>query len=295
MSVSDALHERFFKPGFPRASSYDPRWIMDNCMGPHVLWLAEWLSQQFQFKPGMQVLDLGCGRATSSIFLAKEFGVTVWAADLWIEPTENRVRIDQAKLSGQVFPIFTEAHALPFAEESFDAIVSLDAYHYFGTDDLYLGYVSKFIKPGGHLAIVVPGVTDELSDLLPPAHLDPYWDWQFCSLHSPIWWCRHWEKTRLMTVEIADTLPNGWKLWLEWNELCAELGRKELREIAAKEAEMLRVDNGRTFCFARVVAQRPADSTSPGSPHKHLARYLKPAMLRGAGPDAEFDPRVTPA
>jgi hypothetical protein len=45
MNISDALHERFFKAGFPRASSYDPQWIMDNCMGPHVLWLAEWLSQ----------------------------------------------------------------------------------------------------------------------------------------------------------------------------------------------------------------------------------------------------------
>ena len=58
-------------------------------MGPHVLWLAESLSEVFEFKPGMRVLDLGCGRAVSSIFLAQEFGVTVWAADYWIKPSEN--------------------------------------------------------------------------------------------------------------------------------------------------------------------------------------------------------------
>jgi hypothetical protein len=127
-------------------------------------------------------------------------------------------------------------------------------------NDLYLGYISSFIKPGGHLAIVVPSLADELSGPLPPAHLDPYWDWDCCSFHSPAWWRRHWEKTRLMTVEVADALPDGWKLWLEWNELCAEHGRQEFRELASKEAEMLRIDDGRTLCFARVIAQRPASS-----------------------------------
>jgi cyclopropane fatty-acyl-phospholipid synthase-like methyltransferase len=257
MNDPAALRERIFKPAFPRSSSYDAQWLIDNWMGPHVLWLAEWLSERFDFERGMQVLDLGCGRATSSIFLAREFGVTVWAADLWVKPTENAVRIDRAGLSGQVLPIFAEAHALPCAEGSFDAIVSLDAYHYFGTDDLYLGYISKFLKPGGRLAIVVPGIIHEFTDHLPPEHLSAYWDWEFCSFHSAAWWRSHWEKTGLLNVEVADTLPDGWKLWLEWNELCADFGREQLREIATKEAEMLRVDDGRSFCFTRLIAQKP--------------------------------------
>ncbi len=108
-------------------------------------------------KPGMRILDLGCGKAVSSIFFAREFGVHVTAADLWIKPHENQRRIDAAGLADRVTPILAEAHALPFAERAFDAIVSLDAYQYFGTDDLYLGYIAKFLKPGGHLGIVVPG------------------------------------------------------------------------------------------------------------------------------------------
>ncbi len=39
--------------------------------------------------PGLRVLDLGCGRASSSIFLCREFGVQVWAADLWFSASEN--------------------------------------------------------------------------------------------------------------------------------------------------------------------------------------------------------------
>jgi cyclopropane fatty-acyl-phospholipid synthase-like methyltransferase len=205
----------------------------------------------------MRILDLGCGRAISSIFFAKEFGVSVCAADLWIKPTENAERIEQAGMSAQVFPILAEAHDLPFAHEGFDAIVSLDAYHYFGTDDLYLGYISRFLKRGGEIGIVVPGVREELSEF-PPPNLAPYWAWDFCSFHSPGWWRRHWQKTGLVEVEVADALQDGWKLWLEWNEVCAEYGVERLRHLARKEAEMLRVDNGRTFGFTRVIARKPS-------------------------------------
>lgn len=85
--MTDAeLTARLARPRFPRASKYDGRWIVDNWMGPHVLWLAEYLVEALPLRPGMRVLDLGCGRAVSSIFLAKEFGARVTAADLWIDP-----------------------------------------------------------------------------------------------------------------------------------------------------------------------------------------------------------------
>ncbi len=51
-------------------------------------------------EPGMRVLDMGRGKAISSIVLAKEFGVEVWAADLCVKPTENWERIRGAGLDG---------------------------------------------------------------------------------------------------------------------------------------------------------------------------------------------------
>ena len=70
--------------------------------------------------------------------------------------------------------------------------MSLDAYHYFGTDDLYIGYLSRFLCDGGQLGFVVPGLTSELESGV-PEHLQPYWDWQFWSFHSPAWWRSHLE------------------------------------------------------------------------------------------------------
>lgn len=237
---------------FPRSANYDPQWVIDTMMGPNVLWLTESLSQILTLKPGMRVLDLGCGRAASSVFLAKEFDLQVWATDLWIDASDNWDRIRQAGLEKQIFPIHAEAHTLPFAKDFFDAIVSMDAYHYFGTDNLYLGYITQFLKPKGQIGIVVPGLTAEFEEV-PPEHLLPYWVWDFCSFHSPSWWKRNWLQTGKVEVEVADMIPDGWKHWLKWQEVHhAHTGS----DGGAQEAEMLRTDAGRNLGFTRMVARR---------------------------------------
>lgn len=122
MNISkERMAELLKNERFPRSAKYDPQWTLEGWMGPNVLWLAEWLCEEMNLKPGMRVLDLGCGKARSSVFLAREFGVQVWAADLWIKPTENLEHIRAGGMEDLVFPVYAEAHALPYAEELFDA------------------------------------------------------------------------------------------------------------------------------------------------------------------------------
>ena len=131
---------RFVSERFPRASAYHPDWVMAGVSGgANALWLTEWLASAMDLRPGMRVLDLGCGRASSSIFLRREFGVQVWATDLWFSASENLQRIRDAGVDDGVFPIHADARSLPFAAGFFDAIVSIDSFFYYGTDDLYLG------------------------------------------------------------------------------------------------------------------------------------------------------------
>ncbi len=235
---------------FPRSAAYDPQWAIDNLMGPNVLWLTEFVSQGMNLRPGMRVLDMGCGKAISSIFLAKEFDVEIWATDRWIGAGENLRRIREAGVKDRVFPVHAEAHVLLFANDFFDAAVSMDAYHYFGTDDLYLGYYSRFVTPDGQIGIIVPGLAEEIGDSV-PEHLRPFWKWDFCSFHSPKWWRTHWEKTGLVDVSTADRMPEGWKLWLRWLGVCEQVGAGN-----REEAAMLRADAGRYLGFSRVVAHR---------------------------------------
>lgn len=233
---------------FPRTSKYNPDWITSAVSGgANSLWLTEWLAEAMNLLPGMRILDLGCGRACSSIFLHREFGVQVWATDLWFSATENLPRIRDAGFEDSIFPIHADARSLPFAPEFFDAVVSIDSFPYYGTDDLYLGYLARFVKPGGQVGIAGAGLMREIEGAL-PEHLCEWWTPDLNCLHSAGWWWRHWERSGVMDVELSDTMADGWQRWLEWHLLIAPDNAAEIKALEA--------DRGSYLGYVRTVGRR---------------------------------------
>ena len=100
---------------YPLASRYDPRWLLGLEMGPNPLWMLEDLAADLELTPGMRVLDLGSGKGATSVFLAREYGVQVVAADWWIAPEDAAAVFAEAGVADQVTAVRAEAHALPFA------------------------------------------------------------------------------------------------------------------------------------------------------------------------------------
>jgi SAM-dependent methyltransferase len=237
---------------FPRSSQYHPDWIVASASGgANALWLTEWLAEALELRSGMRVLDLGCGRAMSSVFLRREFGVQVWATDLWFSASENLRRVRDAHVDDGVFPIHADARALPFAAEFFDAVVSIDSFVYYGTDDLYLNYLARYIKPGGVLAVAGAGVMQEIEGSVPD-HLQAWWEPSMSCLHSAAWWRRHWERTGILDIELADTLPDGWQLWRDWLTVVAPDNTVEIQTVEG--------DRGRYLGYVRIVGRRRADA-----------------------------------
>jgi SAM-dependent methyltransferase len=242
------MDDRVISERFPRSSRYHPEWIASSVSNSaNALWLTEWLTSKMELQPGMRVLDLGCGRAASSIFLHREFKVQVWATDLWFDPAENLQRIRDAGAEDSVFPFRADARSLPFETEFFDAVISIDSFVYYGTDDLYLNYLARFLKPGGLLGIAGAGVMQEITGPV-PEHLRAWWEPSLWCLHSAAWWQRHWERTGIISVEVADHMPGGGQLWLEWQRtICPE----NVTEIQALEA-----DAERYLGYVRVIGRR---------------------------------------
>jgi hypothetical protein len=60
-------------------------------------------------------------------------------------------------------------------------------------------------------------------------------------------------------VERADLLPEGWKEWLLWLEVCEEMGV----DTDPNEIRMVREDAGRNLGFSRIVARKPGDRPEP--------------------------------
>lgn len=246
------------KPEFPRSSAYDPAWMLQNQMGPNAVWLVEWLCEAMRLEPEMRVLDLGCGKAMTSVFLAREHRSRVWAVDLWIDPDHNWRRVVEAGCADRVYPMRTEAHALPFAAGFFDAVVSLDAYHYFGTDEHYVDYLARFVRPGGSLGIVVPGLTRAF-DGPPPAHLrEPqangkaFWEPACRSFKTAAFWRDLWQGSASLADVAVDTQPDGWRHWRDFERAMEQAGTG----VFPSEAEALDRDQGRYIGFHRAVARR---------------------------------------
>ena len=274
---------RLRTPRFPRASRYHPDWVIAG-MGSatNALWLTEWLCERLELRPGMRVLDLGCGRAISSIFLRREFGVQVWAADLWFHPSENQQRIRDAGVADGVFPLRADARQLPFADEFFDVILAIDSYMYFGTDDFYLQSLGRFIRPGGQLGIALSGLTREIEGEI-PSPLRQWWiQDHLWSLHTVDWWRRHWSRTGVVDIEAADTLEDGWRYWLE-----------SLRAVAphnTAETEAVEADAGRHIGYVRLIGRRRSDAPVFDPTLSIPPQYSEKPLLRdGSADDARRD------
>jgi ubiquinone/menaquinone biosynthesis C-methylase UbiE len=263
-----ASDQRLLSERFPRSSQYNPEWVLANASGgANSLWLTEWLATALELRPGMRVLDLGCGRASSSIFLRREFGVQVWATDLWFSASENIQRIADAGVEDGVFPLHADARSLPFAAGFFDAIVSIDSFYYYGTDALYLNYAAHFVKPGGPIAMAGAGLVQEVEGPL-PVHLREWWTQDLWAFHSAAWWRRHWERTGIVDVELADTMPDGWQIWLDWQHVVAPENATEIKALSA--------DGGQYLGYVRLVGRRRGEAK--------LEEYCWPDTMRSVPP-----------
>jgi cyclopropane fatty-acyl-phospholipid synthase-like methyltransferase len=238
----------------PRASTWDRNWVDGNSLGENVLHLAESLIQVMPLSPGMRVLDLGCGRAVSSIFMSREFGVQVWAVDRGVDPSDNLGRIIEHGCEGAVFPLRADARALPFPHGFFDAVVAFDSYLYYGTDDRYLPLLAPFVREGGLLGIADAFVDEEiLSFEQLPDDIRKTWsrdDWYL--VHSIPWWRWHWHKTGLVDVKCAEPVPASREIMASY----IEQYRDDPDE--ADFISFVQSDFGRRLGTFRMVATRTA-------------------------------------
>ena len=263
---------RLLSERFPRSSRYHPEWILAGVSGgANSLWMAEWLAEAMDLRPGMRVLDLGCGRACSSIFLAVEYGVQVWATDLWFDASENSQRVRDAGVEDRVFPVRADARSLPFAADFFDAVVSIDSFVYYGTDDHFLNSLARHLKPGGQLGIAGAGLVREIEGPVPD-HLAAWWEPSMWCLHSPEWWRRHWERTGIVAVEVADAMPDGWQKWLDWQKVICPENAIELQAVES--------DGGRYLGYVRAVGRRRAEAKLDDIIVSVPTQYAKAPLLR---------------
>ena len=196
--------------------NYDKAFLLDTMMGPNAMRITEELADFLPISPSMRILDLGCGTGISSILLAQKYDATVFAADLWISPTENARRFASLGLDAKVYPFLVDAtKEIPFAHEYFDMIISVDSYQYFGNNESMLPKLLPFLKKDGLIAIAVPGFIQDFPEGQLPPEVKPFWtpEWYF---YSCDWWRALWEKESGIAITVLREMDSCKQAWDEW-------------------------------------------------------------------------------
>ncbi len=217
-------------------NNYMKYFTKEYMMGPNALrLLSEIVEDNPQAVSKGNVLDLGCGAALSSVFLANETGADkVWALDLWVSATENYKRICENGLENRIVPIHGDALAMPFAHEYFEAVVSVDTYHYFGCEEnVFAERILPFIKKGGYALIVVPGLKEEAQGAL-KALMDEWAGDEAYMFKTKDWWAEHIAKgcAEQVEVEVYESVQFD-LVWQEWFDSGHEYGIRD-REFLEK-------------------------------------------------------------
>ncbi len=230
-------------------SLFDTNFLQNNMMGPNALMMLKELTESLQLKKGMRVLDLGCGKGLTSIYLAQRFDVQVFAVDLWIPATENFERFKKFDLEDKIIPIHADATALPFADDYFDAVISIDAYHYFGSNAEYFDkHLARLLKSDAQIGLGIPGMKVEFDGQI-PEEMKPFWPQEVTdTIRSEEWWKKilgeseHFELVRMQEMSCSE---QAWQEWL----MCDN-------EHAIGDREMMKVDDGRYMNVISIVGKK---------------------------------------
>ena len=203
---------------YTRSKAYDTPALQSKIMGPNPVKLEEELLADHRIPAGAVVCDLGSGQGLTSVFLAKEYGFTVYAADLWSNPQENRAFFREMGLTDeQIIPVKADATDLPFEKEFFDAVVTADSYNYFGRNPHYLDdKLLPFVKRGGYIYIAIPGMKRDCHDHLPPKLLLSWTPEQLDYMHDTAYWSDMVRQCRGAEVLCVAEMEANEEVWADW-------------------------------------------------------------------------------
>ena len=235
---------------YSKSEKYNTPALQAKIMGPNPVKLEEELLLNHRIPDGAVVCDLGSGQGLTSVFLAKEYGFTVYAADLWSDPEENRKFFDAMGLDReQIVPVKADATALPFEKEFFDAVVSTDSYNYFGRDGRYLDEnLLPFVKSGGYIYIAVPGMKKDCHDALPPELLLSWTPEQLDYLHDVDYWREIVGKCQGAEVLSVQEMESNDEVWADW--------LRQENEYAVSDRKSMEAGGGKYLNFIAIVLRK---------------------------------------
>jgi SAM-dependent methyltransferase len=214
---------------YPELDGYSRDECYQDFFGGGGLYLAVEMLRTLHLKPDNVVLDLGCGKGATSIFLAKHYGVRVIALDLWTSAEFLTKKFKDQGYADRISAIQMDAtQPLPFPEDHFDAIFCMNSFNFYGGSLNFLKHLLKHLKPNGQLCVGSEVLSAEFTEeqtvnpppvyafRLPPPneHVDVFQD-DFKKQHTPGWWRDLFQSSGLLNVEHCRELEDAGVIYEE--------------------------------------------------------------------------------
>jgi len=226
--------------------------LQETMWGPNSIRIAEELTSNLTITKDMRILDLGCGAGLSSMFLVKEFGTQVFAADLYADPTENYERFKALGIADKAIPILADAtKEMPFAKGYFDILFSVGAYMHFGFVPEMLEKTASYVKKGGYIAIALQGLKKDFNGKT-PKEMQPFFAIKEVSeqIRGIDWWTDLWSKE--FGVEIVSI--SEMKCHKQaWDEYLAS--RNPEIEDEKWDLDMMKAEGGKYYNTIQLIAK----------------------------------------
>lgn len=150
----------------------------------------EWkpiILQSLRLRPGMRVLDVGCGMGTDVFEIVKS--VAPEGAVTGVDLSESLIAEAIGRATGRDLPVtfqVADARNLPFPNNYFDAVRTERLLMHVPNPASALAEMARVLAPGGRMAV-----------------FDFDWETQFCD--SP-----YKDTTRKIALSFCDSMKNGW-------------------------------------------------------------------------------------
>jgi arsenite methyltransferase len=152
------------------------RYLLGDSFHPGGFETTRRLADMVSLDSSSRVLDVACGKGTTAVFLAKEFGCEVVGVDYGGQNVEaSRALVQSEKLEGRVQFERSDAERLPFADASFDAVICECAFCTFPQKALAAAEFFRVLRPGGRV-----GISDLTRTEVLPSDLDGLLAWIAC-------------------------------------------------------------------------------------------------------------------
>ena len=204
---------------YVKSEKYNTPSLQAKIMGPNPIKLEEELLLHHKIPERSVVCDLGSGQGLTSVFLAKEYDFTVYAADLWSDPEENQRFFDSMGVNReQIIPVKADAVALPF------------------------------VKSGGYVYIAIPGMKKDCHENLPEELLLSWTPEQLDYMHDVEYWTKMVGSCRNAEIISVEEMESNEEVWADW--------LKQENEYAVGDRKAMEAGGGKYLNFIAIVLRK---------------------------------------